>query len=131
MRDMQRVQFYPDQGSPATLHIELPGAIVNIRVGLTDHDNHEVTAVEILPEDETRGGDAQGRVWRLADDGRRVVCQTPREPSTADTVGSESDDGIRGHWSLVTTVEPDDDEADRIAEDIRTGDTHGYVYNRD
>ena len=34
-----------------TLHIETEGAIVNIRIGLNDPDGHEVTHIEILPDD--------------------------------------------------------------------------------
>jgi hypothetical protein len=56
------------------LHIETPGAIVNICVGLTDRRGRAVIRVDVLPDDEARGGDAQGRVWRLVGSGTaRVV----------------------------------------------------------
>lgn len=131
-RDMQTVQFYPDQGSPAVLHVELPGGIVNIRVGLTDADGRAVNAVEILPSDESRGGDGTGRVWHLADDGRRLVRQarpedTDTEPESDGEVeaGDEVDSG--GRWSLVTTVEPTDDELEFIAEQVRGCITQGTI----
>ena len=49
-----------------TLHIETDGAIVNIRVGLRDSQGRPVTAIEVIPDDEARGGDGQGRIWHLA-----------------------------------------------------------------
>jgi hypothetical protein len=51
------------------VHIEAPGCIVNIRVGLSDIDGREVTAVEILPDRDR----APGEFWSLADDRRAVA----------------------------------------------------------
>ncbi len=51
------------------LHIETDGCIVNIRVGLSDSEGRRVTSVEIIPEDESRSPDADGRFWEL--DGAR------------------------------------------------------------
>lgn len=136
MRNMQTVRFYPDSGDAEILHVEIPGAIVNIHVGLVDANGHPVSRVDISPEDETRGGDGQGHVWHLADDGRRIIRQTPLTPeetSTENTADAEDTDGngIRGQWSLVTTTETDDDDIERIAEEMRDGATGGYLYRRD
>jgi hypothetical protein len=69
---MKRIEFYAGTNrSDDLLHIETDGCVVNIRVGLSDTDGHQVTNVQILPEDETRGGDADGRIWRQ--DGARVI----------------------------------------------------------
>lgn len=47
------------------LHIETDGAIVNIRIGLTDSQGRRVTSVEIIPADDARGGDGLGGFWDL------------------------------------------------------------------
>ena len=47
------------------LHIETEGAIVNIRVGLSDSEGREVTSIEIIPDGEDRGGDGEGRIWHV------------------------------------------------------------------
>lgn len=47
------------------LHIETEGCVVNIRVGLSDSDGRQVTSVEIIPDDELRGGDGEARIWHL------------------------------------------------------------------
>jgi hypothetical protein len=47
------------------LHIETDGCIVNIRVGLNDVNGNRVTSVEIIPDDERRGGDGLGNVWHF------------------------------------------------------------------
>lgn len=62
---MRHITFGRHNRSGNLLHIEAEGCIVNIRVGLTDRDGNEVTSVEILPDDESRGGDGYGRVWHL------------------------------------------------------------------
>jgi len=36
-------------------HIEVEGAVVNIREGLTDFEGNKVTSVEILPDDHYSG----------------------------------------------------------------------------
>lgn len=68
---METVEFYANGGPRKTLHIETDGCIVNIDVGLTDAEGRQVTRVSVLPEDESRGGDADGRIWRQ--DGPRVI----------------------------------------------------------
>lgn len=85
---MKTIFWYPSKRRKSalaadTLHIEAEGCIVNIRVGLTDSRGRKVTAVSILPDDETRGGDGQGRVWRLVGAaGARVVRlnKNPKNP---------------------------------------------------
>jgi hypothetical protein len=76
MRDIRSLRFNPVGGRPHLLHVEAPGCIVNIHVGLTDRHGRAVTAVFVLPDDETRGGDQNGRIWRAhsgATGGVRVV----------------------------------------------------------
>ncbi len=53
------------------LHIEADGVLVNIRVGLEDIEGHRVTAISISPDDDQRGGDAEGRKWYR--DGDRII----------------------------------------------------------
>lgn len=69
---MQRIGFYAGRNrSDDLLHVETDGCIVNIRVGLTDNEGRQVTNVTVLPDDETRGGDGEGRIWRQ--DGARII----------------------------------------------------------
>lgn len=42
-------------------HIEVEGAIVNIREGLVDRKGRKVTSIEILPDDHYSGE----RIWRV------------------------------------------------------------------
>lgn len=66
---MKTVQFYADTNrSDNLLHIETDGCIVNIHVGLTDNQGRRVTSVSISPEDKSRGGDGEGRMWSIAGD---------------------------------------------------------------
>lgn len=53
------------------LHVEADGCIVNIHVGLTDLKGRHVTRVDVIPDDERRGGDADGFIWYA--DGPRVI----------------------------------------------------------
>lgn len=71
MHVTKRTNFYTRNGMPRTFHIETSGCIVNITVGLLDDHGHEVTRVDVLPEDESRGGDGYGRYWHQ--DGPRIV----------------------------------------------------------
>lgn len=73
---MKTIQFYArGNRSGDILHIETDGCIVNIHVGLTDGEGRRVTRVDVLPEDESRGGDASGYIWRQ--DGPRIICEHP------------------------------------------------------
>jgi hypothetical protein len=48
---MKRITFNENNRSGNLLHIEVPGAIVNIRVGLTDPVNgRDTTHIEIIPD---------------------------------------------------------------------------------
>lgn len=68
---METIQFYANDSGRKTLHIETDGCVVNIDVGLTDAEGRQVTRVSVSPDDETRGGDGDGRIWRQ--DGPRVI----------------------------------------------------------
>lgn len=71
---MRRLSFYQKGNrSDNLLHIETDGCVVNIRVGLMDDNGRKVTRVDILPDDETRGGDGRGYVWHV--DGPCVIRQ--------------------------------------------------------
>lgn len=76
MPDIDRRERFYDRGRVRTMHIETDGAIVNITVGLYDNEGRKVTRVDVLPDDESRGGDAEGYIWRQ--DGQRVI--RAREP---------------------------------------------------
>lgn len=54
------------------LHVEAEGVTVNIQVGLVDYEGRQVTRIDVLPDGESRGGDASGYVWDFVD-GARVV----------------------------------------------------------
>jgi hypothetical protein len=60
---VKRINFNNNNHSDDLLHIEIPGAVVNIYVNLRDRDGREVNRVDIIPDDESRGGDASGHVW--------------------------------------------------------------------
>lgn len=69
---MKSISFYAKGNrSDNLLHIETDGAVVNIRVGLTDAEGHQVTSVQIIPDDESRGGDGNGNTWYQ--DGSRII----------------------------------------------------------
>jgi hypothetical protein len=66
------------------LHIEADGVLVNIHVGLTDSEGHHVTHVAISPDDETRGGDADGYIW-YRDDARIIRLEKGEARPTSGT----------------------------------------------
>jgi hypothetical protein len=70
---MKRIEFTERNRSGNLLHIEVPGAIVNIWVNLHDRHGRTVTAVSISPDDESRSPDMDGHYWRLSSDGRRII----------------------------------------------------------
>ena len=47
---MKRIEFSNRNRSGNLLHIEIPGAVVNIRVNLRDNDGREVNHIEIRNE---------------------------------------------------------------------------------
>jgi hypothetical protein len=69
---MKTVNFYARNRRPGdNLHIETDGCVINVFVGLHDSEGRQVTRVDVSPDDETRGGDDEGRIWRQ--DGPRVI----------------------------------------------------------
>lgn len=81
----QRVSFFQEDAhaEPKTLHIETEGAVVNITVGLTDDEGRTVTRIAANVDDESRGGDGQGRIWTVADaneHGLRLVAHPAHRP---------------------------------------------------
>ncbi len=51
MKDFKTIGHYTNKEKRMrTLHIETEGCIVNIRVGLIDRKEREVTSVEIIPD---------------------------------------------------------------------------------
>ncbi len=81
---MRRVRFYNQNRSNNLLHIEIPGAIVNIRVNLRDREGREVNHIEIIPDDERRGGDGQGRVWDTDSNEDGTVTRLIRRPDRSE-----------------------------------------------
>ena len=79
---MKRIEFGPNNRSGNLLHIEVPGGIVNIRIGLHDVEGREVTSVEILPDGEDRGGDGEGRVWDMDGGSSRLIRRAEEEGAT-------------------------------------------------
>ncbi|HEX6450520.1 MAG TPA: hypothetical protein VF060_13785 [Trebonia sp.] len=58
------MRFYADTNlSGNELRIETDGGIVNIQVGLTDAEGHQVTSIQVIPS-----RDEYGRYWVKADD---------------------------------------------------------------
>lgn len=89
MSDNKRATFYAaTKGSPHRLfHIETDGAIVNIEVGLTDEQGNAITRVEVVPDDENRGGD-----WHLLDNATTVVRLLRPVPAQQDPHYNELDE---------------------------------------
>lgn len=119
---MKRVSFYDGpRNKNKILHVETDGCIVNIHVGLTDADGHKVTAVKVIPDDESRGGDGEGRMWHR--DGDRIIrdhiAEIPAPDATAllsDCVVGDNTDMMYSDPPLIhslcgqvlCTVEPGD-----------------------
>lgn len=59
---MKRIDHYSKSLNP--LHIEVPGAVINIWVGLEDTEGHEVTTIEIKADGDRFAGEDP---WYLAD----------------------------------------------------------------
>lgn len=91
---MRRIEFGKRNRSGNLLHVEAPGCIVNIRVGLTDAEGREVTRVDVLPEDETRSPDPDGYYWRQTPGDARVIRDAERyrhEPILHEVYGQRVD----------------------------------------
>jgi hypothetical protein len=67
---MRRISFSSRNRSNNILYIEVPGAIVNIRVNLFGADGRRVTYVEVIPD--------QG--WESADGGRNLQVVETHQP---------------------------------------------------
>jgi hypothetical protein len=80
MINMRRICFSRRNRSDNLLHIEIPGAVVNIRVNLHDHEGREVTRIDILPDNEHRGGDPEGRMWDVDSNSDGTVTRLIRRP---------------------------------------------------
>lgn len=86
------------------LHIETDGAVVNIRVGLSDRHGNQVTSVEIIPESKDRGGDQEGRAWVLDGNFNNRLIRADQIPvdetvRPTDTCGCGSPlIWVGGHW---------------------------------
>jgi hypothetical protein len=132
------VRFYrPATGERRTLHIETTGAVIDITVGLTDKAGQPTTRIDITPDGELRGGDAQGRVWDLWQngtldcDGVAAVVLRPdlryNDAAIAAEAAAEAREGGVRHeyWSLVTTGDPDESDLELIAGLIEQGNTEG------
>lgn len=66
------------------LRVVTDGGVVDVEVGLTDADGRHVTRVDILLDDESRGGDRMGHVWYR--DGARLVRLEKGEAAPMDRV---------------------------------------------
>lgn len=69
----KRATFYARDRGSKTFHIEADGCVVNIIVGLVDSEGHQVTRVDIVPDDRSRGGDGSGRIWFQAEGDPRII----------------------------------------------------------
>jgi hypothetical protein len=58
---MRRIEFTEKNRSGNLLHIEVPGAIVNIRIGLHTNEGNEVTSIQVIADQYA------GDYWRIAD----------------------------------------------------------------
>jgi hypothetical protein len=59
------------------LHVELPGCIVNIEIGLCDRDGRQVSRVEVLADGDRYAGDPEWWIDGKSGKGHlgaRVVC---------------------------------------------------------
>jgi hypothetical protein len=138
---MKSITFSELNRSGDVLHIEVPGAIVNIRVNLTDRLGRSITRVDISPMDNSRSPDAGNRYWRLADDGVRIIQDIlhPALTGNPDTLArkcrhcaADIEQGLDGLWADFTDVwttgqaDPDRDETDRLI--CRKAPLRDYVY---
>ena len=115
MRDMRRLSFYADTNrSGNLLHIETDGAVINVHVGLHDGQGRQVTRVSVLPDDDSRGGDGEGRIW--VRDGDRVVRLHEGETGLPASQSSEPVCTVtREQIAEIMEREPTESELARIA----------------
>lgn len=124
---MRTIRFFENNRSDNKLHIELPGCIVNITIGLTDRLGRAVTSIRISPDDESRGGDGNGYYWRQVDASRVIRDLLPGlhgnpSPTAGDCryCGARIEQGDDHLWADVTDgwdgeLDPNRDEADRLS----------------
>jgi hypothetical protein len=65
------------------LHIELPGAIVNIQIGLRDAEGREVTRIDVQSDGNRYAGDPEWWVDGVAGDNGRGFRIIRMEPAKA------------------------------------------------
>lgn len=77
---MRRINF-TNPRKEDVLHIEAPGCVVNVRIGLTTEDGRRATAVEVLAD----GYAGTGNQWSLPDHGggRHVAVRVVQSPPKA------------------------------------------------
>lgn len=68
---MQRNISISERSRTNLLHIEAPGCIINIRVGLTDHEGRSVTAISIEADGDRYAGDPEW--WIEGDRGSKGI----------------------------------------------------------
>jgi len=123
---MMRLSFTESNRSDNLLHIEVPGAIVNIRVNLTDRLGRKVTSVSVSPDDNDRSPDGEGRYWRLQPDGVRIIQDlVPGIRTLPENIcpevrmcvfcGEDIEQGEDGLWADVHPVSPEPDEIERLS----------------
>lgn len=73
---MRTVTFYADTNrSGGKLHVETDGCIVNITVGLRNLEGCQVTRIDVLPDDEVRGGK-----WKMVQGSYATLVELRGEP---------------------------------------------------
>lgn len=130
--------------TPRAFHIEADGVTVDITVGLSDDAGHVVTRVDVSPQDETRGGDAAGRVWVHQPGDARVIRlndgEDPNEARAQLTATAAPDQvllvSILGGHTVATYSDPATAErhAERINEaagGVRVAVEHAPFHNPD
>lgn len=86
MPDMKREAFYySPRNHYNTLHIETNGCVVDIQVGLFSEDGRQITRVDVVPDSEDRGGDGDGRTWRIIPGDDDGVTRVARDPESTET----------------------------------------------
>jgi hypothetical protein len=122
---MKSVTFSKRNRSGDVLHIEVPGAVVNIRIGLTDALGRQLTRVSISPDDEQRSPDEDGYFWRLAADGSGRVIRdvVPGLHVTPDCLvrncrycGAFIEQGLDGLWADASAAWANPERAEHRSE---------------
>jgi hypothetical protein len=116
---------------------ETTGAVVDVMVGLTQDNGQPLLRVDVMPDGESRGGDAQGRIWEFVDDGatapngviRLARRPDPRYDDVAEAKARReqalSGEATDEYFSLVTTKPMSPGEREHVAMRIMGGSTEG------